>query len=172
MTEPGASANEADPLADGGPETGWSAIAFAVLMLAAGVVFLVQALSIRSQAGIWPRGLAALLIAFALAQIFILLRRRRLAGGPAVATPSVRSAGLLESSPVRQAFTALWLAGYCLAAQVFGFGPVMVVMMPLYMWLMGYRRPVAIVLITAGATVAMTYVFDAVAYVPVWRGGL
>ena len=67
---------------------------------------------------------------------------------------------------------ALWLAGYCLAAQVFGFGPVMVVMMPLYMWLMGYRRPVAIVLITAGATVAMTYVFDAVAYVPVWRGGL
>jgi hypothetical protein len=168
-------ASDIDPTAQPGERSDrdWQSIAFAGVLFAAGLVFLVQSFAIRSQAGLWPRGLATLLVALAAAQLFILIRRWRLAATPEAVAPAPASEpGFLASGAARRSFTALWLLVYCVGAQWVGFGPAMVVMMPLYMWLMGYRRPIAIVLITAGAAASMTYVFDAVAFVPVWKGGL
>jgi len=165
-------AEEAQPSEDISPDHGWAGIIFAAVLLCTGLVFLVQSLSIKSQAGLWPRGLAIGVVVLSAVQVVIALRERRVLGAPPAPPKQPAVPGLLGTGAARRAFTALWLLVYCIAAQIVGFGPAMLVMMPLYMWLMNYRRPVMILLVTAGSAVSMTYLFDAVANVPVWVGGL
>lgn len=151
---------------DGAERSGWGETAFAATLFAAGAAFLVGGFGISSPAATWPRGLAAILVALMGLQLCRLVaeRLRRPRQG-------VQRRGRFPSAgALRQVFTAVWLLGFCLAAARFGFGLSMVVMAPIYMWAMGFRRPVGVVLVTAGLAVAATYVFGTIAFVPIWEG--
>jgi len=144
------------------PDTSVGGIAFASFITSLGIVFLVQSMQIQSQAGVWPRILAISLVLLAGAQtISAVLQRLRRSSHHSIALPSWR-----------RLFTAAWLLGYCVASQWVGFGVAMLVFVPVYMFVMGYRRPLWIVLITAGFAVGLTFVFDTVANVPVWSSRL
>ena len=158
------------------PDESLAAIGWTFLLFALGAAFLVQSLSIRTQAAVWPRGLAILLIALTGLKLILSVRRRwlaaRTADNPAVGRPVAAAVGTPSDTVRRRVFTAGWLLVYCLVAQYLGFGPTMLVMLPLYMWVCGYRRPVWIAAITIGSAVAMTLLFETVANVPIWEGRL
>lgn len=147
-------------------DTSLGSICFAAILAIVGIVFFWQSLQNNSPAGLWPRMLAGALVLLAGAQtIKAVLLRLRMA---APATPSLPS----RTSLFRQIFTAAWLLTYCLVAQMVGFGPAMLVFVPAYMLVMGYRNPIWIVLVTAGFAVGLTLMFDTVANVPVWSSRL
>lgn len=144
------------------PDSSIGGIGFAAVVTLLGVVFLIQSLQIQSQAGIWPRILAISLVLLAGAQtILAVVQRLKQPSSHAIALPSWR-----------RLFTAAWLLLYCVAAQWVGFGAAMLVFVPVYMVVMGYRKPIWIVLITAGFALGLTFVFDTVANVPVWSSRL
>jgi len=143
-------------------DTSIGGIGFAALVTIAGIVFLIQSLQIQSQAGIWPRILAIALVLLAGAQTISAVVQR-------LKQASLRS---FEVPSSRRLFTAAWLLAYCAAAQWVGFGVAMLAFVPVYMVVMGYRRPLWILLITAGFAVGITFVFDTVANVPVWSSRL
>ncbi|MBI1622403.1 tripartite tricarboxylate transporter TctB family protein [Aquamicrobium zhengzhouense] len=168
MTAQTDKAPEIDLIEDEGPapDSSTGGIGFASLVCVAAIVFLIQATNIQTQAGLWPSMLAGTLIVLAGAQtIFAILQRMR-----------HNSAALEQqgSEPfsLRRIFTAGWLFAYCLVAQWVGFGPAMLVFVPVYMFVMGYRKPLWIVAVTAGFAVGLTLMFDTVANVPVWSSRL
>jgi hypothetical protein len=157
------------------PETSLRAIGFTALLLLVGVVFIVKTASIHSQAAIWPRGLAVLLIALTGLRLGLQLWHRAQLGPSA--SEAVVPAGPLgwagiEVATWRRIFTAAWLVGYCVVSSLVGFGPAMLVFIPVYMWVCGFRRPLWVAAITIGSAVAMTLLFDGVVHVPIWDARL
>jgi len=137
-------------------------IGFAAIVTIVGLVFFLQSLQIHSQAGLWPRMLSIALVVFAGTQtITAILARRKF---PLQATRGQQPNG----STYRRVFTAVWLSAYCIAAQMIGFGPAMLVFVPIYMWVMGYRKPLWILIVTGGFAAGLSLMFDTVANVPIW----
>ena len=165
-----------DPIADELPdeelpvaENSLVAIGFAAVIMLVGIVYFIQSMSIHSQAGLWPRILSVTLILFAGAQTLVTVMSRRNARR---AQTLVADKFELDASLFRRVFTALWLLAYCLVAQMVGFGIAMLVFLPVYMWVMGFRNLIWIVLLTLGYGFALTLIFDAVANVPMWSSRL
>jgi hypothetical protein len=151
------------------PEDSLRSIAFTAVLLVVGLVFLLQSSAIGTQAAIWPRGLAILLVALTALRLGILIWKRR-------RNPIVPAGGLgvarLEGGTRRRIFTACWLVAYCLVARLVGFGPALLVFIPVYMWVCDFRRPLWIAAITVGSAIVITLLFDVVASVPVWDARL
>ncbi|AXV17873.1 hypothetical protein CYG48_18965 (plasmid) [Neorhizobium sp. SOG26] len=153
---------------DDGPanEASLGSIGFAAVVAIVGIVFFWQSLQNNSPAGLWPRMLAGALVLLAGAQtVTAILTRLR---APQQETHSAPPRASLH----RKIFTAAWLLVYCLVAQLTGFGPAMLVFVPAYMLVMGYRNPIWIVVVTAAFALGLTLMFDTVANVPVWSSRL
>jgi hypothetical protein len=139
-------------------------VIFPALIFVLAVVFFVKSLAIDSSAEIWPRTLALLLAMLAAAQTILALR------------PVLSSWGQVPRIDgrvaARRAFTALWMLAFACIAPFTGFGVVILVMMPLYMWLAGVRRPLHILVATLATAALVTLIFANVAGVPIWEADL
>lgn len=159
-----------DPLAEldepAGSDRGIGALVFTAALLLFGVVILLETMGIRSQARHWPRILAIGLIG--VAALRLLLDAMHLSRRPWVAVRGGDRVLGLRPVAWRQILTAVWIVVFVLLAPMVGFGIACLVLMPVYMWLAGFRRPVWIVLITLAAVGVLTLLFDTVANVPMW----
>jgi len=159
----------ADP--DDVVERGTGAMLFTLALLLFGIVILVQSMGIRSQAQHWPRILSIGLIAVTALRLIIdgysLWRARQ-------AQPSAGrwTFAMPGTAAMRQIFTALWMITFVLVAPLVGFGFAALVLMPVYMWVYGFRRPVWIIVTTALSVGAFSLLFDTVANVPMWSNRL
>ena len=57
---------------------------------------------------------------------------------------------------------------YGVIAKYIGFGPPMLVFIPIFMWVNNFRRPGWIILITLATAAGLTLLFGTVAVVPIW----
>jgi hypothetical protein len=155
------------------PEQSLRSILFVLLLLVVGIIFMVETGSVRSQAALWPRGLAVLLIALTALRLGLLLRRRVRDPLPPAPDPAPGATRYgIDAATWRRLFTAGWLIGYCIVARFVGFGPAMLVFVPVYMWVNDFRRPLWIAAITIGSAIAMTLLFGTVVHVPMWDARL
>lgn len=144
-------------------------IAFALFLLLIGGWFLIQSIQIHSNASIWPRALASLLILLsAIRTVTALIDRHRIAAAR-VAKPNPAEAWWRSQLTTRRLFTAGWLVTYCISALFFGFGWPMLVFVPVYMWFAGFKRPIWILCITLLVAVCLTLLFDTVVGVRLWE---
>ena len=91
-----------------------------------------------------------------------LLLTLMLIAGAVLALRALRSRSATSVDPVHWqalAITLLVSALYLVAFVGVGFIPATLVLIPLMSWLLGFRRPVAIALVTVGMTVGLWYAF-------------
>ncbi len=125
----------------------------AVLLAAAGLLYLssyadeVPGQPVSGNAVWYPRILLVLM-----ATLSILLIGRGLLAGAQAALPGVRWRPLAAAT----ALTGVYLA----SLQDVGFLPATLLLLPLMSWMLGFRRPAAIAVVTIGFTVAVWYGFN------------
>lgn len=139
-------------------------LAFAAALFGAACLFFYKARMIDSEAEIWPRTLAFLLILLSFLQV---ARCTRTIFVKKLGPPIADLRALL-----RRLFTVGWIGTYCLVAPWAGFGLAMAVLMPAYMWLAGERRLWIIGVATVVAVTLVSFVFGGVAGVPIWEADL